>query len=246
MELLFEYGWRLLPGLILLITTYILLPKNNQWLKISLLLVGFILMRDAMTPVGLWEFGINGQILWLRFIDDTFILFTIALLSLGMTFVICHLNPSLGKDIKWFATPHKFLGSLMGIIAAIIIVLPFMLPYLTIPITERAGVFPRHLLLPLLIFALLGNLLEEVLFRGLLQNELQKITTKFRAILLSGLFFALGHIFLAITVTDLGYMVLVFTLYEGLICALLASRFGVIPASLAHGIAIFLLSTGIL
>lgn len=246
MELLFEYVWRLLPGLILLIMTYVLLPKNNHWLKISVLLVGFILMRDAMTPVGLWEFGMNGQILWLRFIDDAFILFSIALLSLGMTFVICHLNPSLVKDINWFATPHKFLASLMGIIAAIIIVLPFMLPYLAIPITERAGIFPRHLLLPLLIFALFGNLLEEVLFRGLLQSQLQKITTSFHAILLSGLFFALGHTFLAITVTDLGYMVLVFTLYEGLICAWLANRFGVVPASLAHGLAIFFLSAGIL
>lgn len=246
MELLLEYGWRLLPGLILLITTYALLPENNQWLKIFVLLGGFILMRDAMTPIGLWEFGMNGQILWLRFIDDAFILISIALLSLGVTLLICHLNRSLVKEINWFTTPNKLLASLMGVIASFIIVLPFMLPYLSIPITERAGYYPRHLLLPLLVFALLGNFLEEVLFRGLLQTQLQKVTTAFRAILLSGLFFALGHTFLAITVTDLGYMVLVFTLYEGLICAWLADRFGLIPASLAHALAIFMLSAGVI
>ena len=64
--------------------------------------------------------------------------------------------------------------------------------------------------------------------------------------MLSGLFFALGHTFLAITVTDSGYMVLIFTLYEGLICAWLADKFGVIPASLAHALAIFMLSAGVI
>ncbi|MCG5219483.1 hypothetical protein [Streptosporangium sp. KLBMP 9127] len=49
------------------------------------------------------------------------------------------------------------------------------------------------------------------------------------------------HVFLASTVTVVGWQLLAFTLYEGLICAFLRLRSGVI-AALAHGIAIFLLA----
>jgi hypothetical protein len=46
-------------------------------------------------------------------------------------------------------------------------------------------------------------------------------------------------------VTDLGWPLLAFTLYEGLICAFLRLRSGVIAAALAHGTAIFLLTSAL-
>lgn len=45
--------------------------------------------------------------------------------------------------------------------------------------------------------------------------------------------------------TDVGWPLLAFTLWEGLICAFLRLRWGVIPAAIAHGLAIFLLSSGL-
>lgn len=57
--------------------------------------------------------------------------------------------------------------------------------------------------------------------------------------------FAACHAFLATTVTDVGWPLLAFTLWEGLICAFLRLRWGVIPAAIAHGLAIFLLSSGL-
>ena len=69
------------------------------------------------------------------------------------------------------------------------------------------------------VFALCGNLLEEVLFRSMFQEHMHKFVKPLHAIVLSGLLFAVGHTFLAITVTDLGFLVLLFTLVEGLMCA---------------------------
>jgi len=47
-------------------------------------------------------------------------------------------------------------------------------------------------------------------------------------------------------VTDAGPPLLLFTLYEGLICAFLRMHRGVVPAVIAHGLAIFLIGAGLL
>ena len=86
---------------------------------------------------------------------------------------------------------------------------------------------------------------EEVFFRGYLQGRLEQAMPAMRAALLSAVLFAACHAFLATTVTDVGWPLLAFTLWEGLICAFLRLRWGVIPAAIAHGLAIFLLSSGL-
>jgi hypothetical protein len=62
----------------------------------------------------------------------------------------------------------------------------------------------------------------------------------------SGIVFAFCHIFLAITVTGIGYPLLVFTLWEGVIAGIVGARCGVIAATLTHGGAIFLLSSSLI
>ncbi|MGO4942583.1 hypothetical protein ACTQ5R_08075 [Ruoffia tabacinasalis] len=47
----------------------------------------------------------------------------------------------------------------------------------------------------------------------------------------------LGHTFLAITVTDLGFWVIISTLYEGLVCAYISERYDLASATIAHGLA---------
>lgn len=51
---------------------------------------------------------------------------------------------------------------------------------------------------------------------------------------------------LATTMAEVGWPLLAFTLWEGLICAFLRMRRGVITAALAHGVAIFLLGSGLI
>ena len=102
------------------------------------------------------------------------------------------------------------------------------------------------MLLPALLYmALAGNFLEELLFRGFLQSKLQKQTSPTRAALLSGLLFAVAHVFLASTVTNVGVLLLVFVAIEGIVCAFVYKRYGLISAAITHGIAIFMLASGI-
>jgi hypothetical protein len=93
---------------------------------------------------------------------------------------------------------------------------------------------------------LAGNMLEELLFRGYLQPIFAKEMGPRRAVLASGLAFAAAHGLLAAQVGGTGGIaVIVFTLYEGLICAWIRNRDGVIASSFAHGFGLFLVVTGI-
>jgi hypothetical protein len=47
-------------------------------------------------------------------------------------------------------------------------------------------------------------------------------------------------------VTGAGYPLLLFTLWEGIIAGLVGARGGALPATLTHGLAIFLLSSGLI
>lgn len=91
-----------------------------------------------------------------------------------------------------------------------------------------------------------GNLYEETLFRGFLQGHCEEQALgRIRSAVISGAAFALGHVFLAGTVTGAGIPLLAFTAWEGMILALLRMRRGVLPAALAHGLAIWALAAGL-
>lgn len=89
-----------------------------------------------------------------------------------------------------------------------------------------------------------GNLGEEVFFRAYLQGRLEPAIGKIRAAIV-GVRLRCMPCLLATTVTDVGWPLLAFTLWEGLICAFLRLRWGVIPAANALGLAILLFSSGL-
>lgn len=242
MSLLIDFTLRLLPGLLLVIAVYSLLPRQMIEMRVMVLIFGFILMRDTMTPLGIWQFDSNDAVIWFRFIEDAFILLVIGIISLLISLIILYSEDSLRQKIKWIKKEQKLTSILMGTLSSVIIALPFILPYINIPIAERGGEVKPSFLLPLLIFCLLGNFLEEVLFRGMLQNYLLGHLSSTRALFISALTFAMGHSFLAITVTNIGPMILIFTLWEGLICSWLYKKYGLLSATLAHGLAIFIIS----
>lgn len=239
------FGWRVLPGMLLIAVTYALLPRKAGLAKVFLLVFAFLLVRDAMTPAGFWQFGVTPSTIWLRFTDNGLLLMILGGTSLLSTLLILLLNKKgLNRHIRWMGEKPA-VSLLVGVLGALVVAVPFLLSYWFVPIEERGGAVPAALWLPLLFFALSGNWLEEVLFRGYLQGWFEKKAGPLRAAFLSGFFFAVGHIFLSATVTDLGAFVLVFTLYEGLVCGLVRMRHGVLASTLTHGLAIFLLSAGL-
>lgn len=239
-----DYSLRIMPGIFLIALIYFLLPKPFIVVKIFLLMFGFILMRDAMTPMGLWEFGIEERVIWLRFIDDGFILLVLAITSLILTVGIVYFNRRMRKYLMWFGD-NKIKSILAGLLGATIASAPFFFMNIGISTEKLGGVVSAELLLPLLVFSVLGNFTEEVLFRGYIQGYFETQVNPWHAVLLSGLLFALGHIFLAATVTDIGLAILLFTLYEGLICAVVRKNHGIIAATITHGLTIFVLSSGV-
>src|SRR5204863_165085 len=113
-------------------------------------------------------------------------------------------------------------------------------------IDARGGAVPARTVPAVLVFALLGNLFEETIFRGYVYGHLAQSMTPTEAAIASGVVFAFCHIYLALTVTGVGYPLLAFTLWEGVIAGLVGSRGGVLSSTLTHGGAIFLLSSGLI
>ncbi|PSK89381.1 hypothetical protein CLV63_12617 [Murinocardiopsis flavida] len=242
---LLAYSLRVMPGLAL-IAGCALLSRGvrDPLLPIGLLVLGFILIRDAMTPAGLWHLGRAGAAgVWLRLSDDPAVLTAFGALTLVLTLGVLRLAPGLAALVVWGRPTPATLA--LGVGGGALAAAPVLAMALPVPLDERGGVVAAGLLPFLLFFALAGNLAEEVMFRGFVQGRLEQDLTPARAALLSAALFAACHAFLASTITDVGWPLLAFTLYEGLICAFLRMRRGVLPAALAHGTAIFLLAAGL-
>lgn len=239
---LLDYFLRISPGLALITIVFLLLPRKQIIARIFLLIFGFILMRDVMTPIGYWTFGIHEQTMWLRFIDDGWLLAILATLSLATCALLLCVK-DLRKLVRWgkLSSPSTYL---VGIGAGLAVALPFVLLAIPVDISLRGEVAVA--LLPALLYvALAGNLLEELIFRGFLQSYLERQTTATRAAILSGLLFAVAHIFLASTVTNLGLPLILFVAVEGLVCAFVYKKYGLVSAALTHGLAIFVLASGL-
>ncbi len=246
-SILLEYFIRILPGLVLFIMMIIFVPKSMTFFRIIIYIFAFILMRDAMTPEGLWEFG-NEGFFWLRFIDNPLVLIIFAVFSLIFTLgIIFFIDRGFQEYINWIKGKW-YISIPMGIAGAFLVFLPILFFYLNTPIEMRGGSVALSLFLPLLIMSLFGNFMEEAFFRGFFQGYLDKVMKlpSWKSILLSGLMFAFCHIFLASTVTNVGMNLLIFTLYEGIIAAFINHKFGLVSATLTHGGAVFLLSIGVI
>ena len=242
-----NYLLMLIPGLGLAAVLFLFLRKAHPLLHLFIFITVFIFTRDAMTPMGLWRLG-GEDFLWIRFIDDPFILLFLGFSSIVFVILMQMGSPELAVHVKWFEG-NKLLGILIGVTGAVMVALPLILVYrFGGSIENRGGVVPLILLPFILFMTLSGNLYEEVLFRGYIYGWLtgeEKIKPVLAG-LMSGVFFSFGHVFLAFNVTNVGISLLVFTLWEGILAGLVRSRFGVVPAVLTHGLAVFLLTSGLI
>ncbi len=243
MEALIDYSLRLTPGLLLIASLLVLTPAKQVLMRIMVLILGFVLMRDAMTPEDLWRFGITDTAVWIRFIDDPVILVALAVMS-GLLCLGLQQLPSLGKLVRW-GNLTSWQTYVVGIGAGLAVAAPFVVLAQPVELAERGGAVVGTVVLAVLLMALVGNLLEELLFRGYLQSYFEKHTTSVRSALISAVSFAAAHVYLASTVTDLGWPLLAFVLIEGLACAFVYLRYGLVSSALTHGIAIFVLASSL-
>ena len=234
----------ILPGLIFIILFFIFIKPDSN-LRIIIYIFSFVLMRDAMTPAGLWAIGKADNVLWIRLSRDPLFLILFGLFSLIIMAGLYFFDRDNRKYLIWFRD-SKIYGVLYGLTGALIIVSPFFLLYKNRDITLRGGTIGADLIFPILLFAVFGNFFEEGLFRGYVLGFLKQKQSPIAAGINSGIIFAFCHIYLAVTVTNIGLPLLLFTLWEGIIAGLIGTKYGIIPSTIAHGGAIFLLSSGLI
>lgn len=199
-----------------------------------------------MTPLELWSIGSEGFI-WIRFISKPIVLIVLGLSSLSFVFLMNKLSPELKAYLIWFKK-DKVKGIITGVLGALAVALPFVIYQISsVPINERGGIVPGYIVPFILFITLTGNLFEEVLFRGYFQGLLEKKykINIYKAGLISGVLFSFGHIFLAYNITNVGLPILIFALWEGSIAGLVRARYGIVPAVFTHGLAVFILSSGL-
>lgn len=243
LDTLGAYVARVAPGLVLG-AMMLFLARRDARLRIVLYVALFVLLRDAMTPLGLWSFGTEG-FFWIRLAGDVWFLIAFGVSCLLMALALYALDRENRPLVGWLRGSAS-VGLTLGLCGAIVVVLPLVVTYRFTPIGSRGGAVPWATVPAILVFAMLGNLLEELLFRGYVYGHLAQEMTPVKAGVASGVVFAFCHIFLALTVTATGYPLLVFVLWEGVIAGLVGAKCGVLPSTVTHGGAIFLLSSGLI
>jgi membrane protease YdiL (CAAX protease family) len=251
--LIIAYAIHILPPVTLTLLFLNLLPKRCVEFRIMMFIVTFVLIRDTMTPFGLWRLGSTNGVLWLEFIESPEILFILSIGSLLLIGLFRFMDPDIFNLVIFFTKRNVLENILVGLTGALILLGTILIGRLLL--IENPHLYysnsrpPRPLVLhiAMLTLSMTGNLFEEVLFRGLLQGYFETIDSipPRRAALLSGLAFGVFHIFLASSVTQLGISVLFFTLLEGFVCSLVRLRSGVIASTITHGLTIYGIASGV-
>lgn len=233
-----QYLLAITPTFLVCAALLLAVPRTIVLLRVFVHVLFFVLARDAMTAHGYWQVAAGG----LRFTAPPLVLLALGAMSLALVAGTCWLESAARRQMRW--TGGRPMPSvLLGVAGAMLIVaLATGLKALS-GLPSLPPVAPAALPL-LLLFALAANCYEELLFRGLLQQQLQAWLPVGRAALVSGLLFGLCHAFLATTVTQVGAPILVFTVIEGVVAGLVYCRAGLLGAALAHGLAIFALAAG--
>ncbi len=243
--IMYSYFIRILPALIVGIAFILCLGKNQLPVRIFSYIFLFIIMRDVMTPLNIWQFGTEG-IFWLRTVNNPLFLILVSVLSIALILLVNKLDKE-ASQVYVFRKGSFIKAIGTGLLGAAVVVIPMFLIYQFVPITQRGGsVNNGALYLPaLLVFCVSVNFLEESIYRGYFQGYMEGFFSPTKSAVLSGLLFSFSHIFLATTVTDAGWGVLAFTAFEGIIAGLVRSKAGVLASTLTHGVAIFFLCSGL-
>lgn len=245
MEQLLDYIQRTAPGAVLIALVFILV-RPTKHVRVVLYILTFVLLRDAMTPSSLWSLGVTNGVPWIRLFPSHLFLLGMGFSSLSLVALLVVLDKENSRGVVFLRQDRGMPAWLAAALGLAILLAPIFLSYQGIGIDERGGVVDTQLVGSILVFALFGNLLEELLFRGYVYKYFRQKDVDLRAGVISGFVFAACHVFLATTVTSVGLPILLFTLWEGVICGIVGARYGILPAAAVHGGAIFMLTSGLM
>ena len=237
-----QYVELIIPPFSLIWVFVFLLPPKAFPLRLAAQIFAFIFVRDAMISTRMWTITPDFS---LTFIDDAESLFLVSLSSIFMASMIYYTNKDSAKIILFRQSTRSCLRA--GIMTSLLIYVPVYFLKNNMGAARETISYDYPLLCGNLALTLCGNLVEELLFRSCLASYLKKMDVmELHSALLQASAFAIYHMYLAYMVTSCGWLLLVFTFWEGLVCALLQQRYGLVSATLAHGLAIFYITINLL
>ena len=251
---LLGYGLRIAPAMLLVVSLFVLLRGERTLpLRIMVVVIGFLIIRDTLVLFGVWGYGLgHGWLPYVRFINDPVLVTGFAVGSVLTTLFLVLIERD-GRKLLWWGrfTPKATAWALGG---GVVLAGGLAGLYQLMPLDERGGPVPANMLWPLVAVAIFGNLTEDVLVRGYFQGYLATAVKPWQAAVGAGLFFSFCHIFLASQIVTvyptpglhLGAPVLVYALIDGLVCAFVRMNAGLLPAAVSHGMAVFVLATGLI
>src|SRR5690606_11285502 len=124
---------------------FALWPRRQVIARILLLILGFVLVRDVVTPLGFWDFGRTGGAFWIRFRPEPLLLWALALSSAGLAAALYFGLPELRARVRRgsFAKGSTWLWGLGGVL---VISLPIAALAMTQPLSARGGTVPGQVL----------------------------------------------------------------------------------------------------
>src|SRR5262245_9716453 len=99
LEILATYLARVAPALVLF-AMMLFLARREARRRIVLYLALFVLLRDVMTPLGLWSFGSEG-LFWIRLHGGSAFLLLFGLSSLGLSLGLYYLDRENRPLFQW-------------------------------------------------------------------------------------------------------------------------------------------------
>lgn len=118
--ILINYASHVAPGLVLFGVWFALTPRALTAMRILILLAAFVLMRDAMTPLGLWVLSREVQV---AFSANAFVLAVLGGLSVLLIMLLARIAPQLWRLVRWtIGNPVVGLG--VGLVVGCLIGVP--------------------------------------------------------------------------------------------------------------------------
>lgn len=239
--LFINYIYRIIIPFSSIWSLILILPEQIYPLSLFCQFFSFIYLRDSLIPTKLWFINvkIDENLFNFKFIEDSDILFILSILCLINGIIIYYINKNV-LTVKILHT-NIFNGIIVGIGFSLLIYYPiYMIRQLPLNLFFENLFKNKILSLANICMCLFGNFVEEILYRGLLAKYLKSYGIEtLRSYIIQAAFFTILHMYLAYLMTDIGIPILLFTFYEGFICAYIENKYGIFSSTIAHGLAIF-------
>src|SRR5690606_34068536 len=135
---LLAYLSRTAPAIMMIAATFVFL-RPAKHVRVLLYLLTIVLLRDALTPLSLWRFGVTEGVPWIRLFPSHLLLAGMALSSLLAVVLLVLLDRDNSRDVLFIRKGQALKGWLAARLCLTILRSRFLVLYQCVRIYERGG-----------------------------------------------------------------------------------------------------------